>query len=73
MDYILQYCNFFNKGKCKLGLHGGTPHEGNCDACIKNNENNEIYAQELFLRYEKSHPESANKISGCCDSAKNYT
>lgn len=69
-------CKFRNEKTqpvCNLGMYGGMPSYKLCQQCISRNENNEEYAKELFLRYEKSHPESANKISGCCDSAKNYT
>jgi hypothetical protein len=72
MDHILIYCNFLKDGKCELGLHGGFPHAGNCTACINANENNEEYAKMLFSNYEKSHPSDKPKVSGCCDSAKNY-
>jgi hypothetical protein len=72
MDHTLLYCNFLKDGKCELGLHGGFPHTGNCIACINSNENNKEYAEKLFSNYEKSHPPTARKISGCCDSAKNY-
>ena len=73
MDHTLKSCKFNQSGKCELGFHGGNPHKGNCIACINAGENNEKFALELKLRFEKSHPSTANKISGCCDSAKNYT
>jgi hypothetical protein len=65
-------CDYYNNGTCKLGLHGGSPLKGNCLACIKSGENNEKYAKELFERYERSHPSNVARISGCCDSARNY-
>lgn len=69
-------CNFRNKKThpvCKLGMYGGMPSYKMCKMCVSNNENNEAFAEEIKKRFEQSHPSSANKISGCCDSAKNYT
>ena len=62
-----------NVNHCSIGLYGSYPSVGVCSNCIKRGENNESYAKELFSRYEKSHPPLVKKISGCCDSAKNYT
>jgi hypothetical protein len=36
-------------------------------------ENTLEFAQALKARAEQSHPSSQRKISGCCDSAQNYT
>jgi len=72
MDHISKSCKFHKDGKCELGLHGGTPHEGNCIACINAGENNKEYAEKLFARYNQTHPTSVKRISGCCDSALNY-
>jgi hypothetical protein len=58
---------------CALGLYGGKPFVGNCRACITNGENTPEFAQALNARAEQSHPSSQRKISGCCDSARNYT
>jgi hypothetical protein len=69
-------CNFRNEKTqpvCGLRMYGGMPSYKMCERCISNNQNNEHYAKELFLRHEKSHPTSAKRISGCCDSAKNYS
>ena len=69
-------CNFRNSIShpvCKLGLYGGMPSLKSCERCIDNKENNEAFAEEINKRAEKSHPSSVNKVSGCCDSAKNYT
>ena len=57
---------------CKIGMYGGHPYIGNCIACIRDNQNNPEYANELARMSRKSHPESAGKVSGCCDSALNY-
>ena len=73
MDHTLKSCKFNKAGKCELGFHGGNPYEGNCIACMNAGENNEQFALEFKLRLERSHPSTANKVSGCCDSAKNYT
>lgn len=54
---------------CSLGLHGGRPYIGECNACISKGQNNEQFANELKARRARSHPESAEKISGCCDRA----
>jgi hypothetical protein len=68
-------CDFWSKihPVCKLGLYGGMPSHKICERCISNNENNEAFAKELFAKAEQAHPSTAPKISGCCDSAKNYT
>ncbi len=57
---------------CGLGLYGGKPWAGNCINCIEKGQNNETYAKELFAKAERSHPSSAPRVSGCCDSARNY-
>jgi hypothetical protein len=57
---------------CALGLYGGRPYLGNCNTCIQSGQNTEDYAKTLFDKAERSHPSSKAKISGCCDSAKNY-
>jgi hypothetical protein len=68
-------CKFWSKSHpvCNLGLYGGMPSYKMCEKCVSNNENNEIFAEEIKKRLKQSHPSSTNKISGCCDSAKNYT
>lgn len=58
---------------CKIGMYGGHPYIGNCISCIKENQNNKEYAKKLIETLERSHPSTASKVSGCCDSAKNYT
>jgi hypothetical protein len=57
---------------CSLGLYGGHPWLGNCKLCIERGQNNEEYAKELFSKAERSHPSGVARISGCCDSARNY-
>ena len=57
---------------CALGLYGGKPSHGTCARCIERGENTPEFAANLFARTEKTHPSSQRKISGCCDSAKNY-
>jgi hypothetical protein len=57
---------------CGLGLYGGKPSHGTCNRCIERGENNEAFAAELAARAERSHPSTAKRVSGCCDSAKNY-
>jgi hypothetical protein len=57
---------------CKIGMYGGHPYIGNCVSCIRNNQNNPEYANEIAIKHRKSHPENAGKVSGCCDSALNY-
>jgi hypothetical protein len=56
---------------CALGLYGGRPYLGNCVACIKSNQNNEEYVKTLRERELISHPPTAKRASGCCDSALN--
>jgi hypothetical protein len=63
-------CEHYENG-CKLGLHGGKPLAGNCEACLAAHENNQEYATALFAAYERSHPPNVLKVSGCCDSALN--
>jgi hypothetical protein len=57
---------------CALGMYGGKPSHGICKVCIEKGQNNEEYAKELFAKAERSHPSSAPRVSGCCDSARNY-
>jgi hypothetical protein len=58
---------------CGIGLYGGKPSHGTCSRCIERGENTLEFAQALNARAEQSHPSSQRKISGCCDSARNYT
>jgi hypothetical protein len=57
---------------CGLGLYGGKPSHGTCQQCIAKNQNNPQHAAELAARAERSHPSTAKRVSGCCDSARNY-
>jgi hypothetical protein len=57
---------------CNLGMYGGKSSHGTCKVCIEKGQNNEAYAKELFAKAERSHPSSAPRVSGCCDSARNY-
>jgi hypothetical protein len=57
---------------CALGLYGGKPSHGTCKLCIERGQNNEEYAKELFAKAERTHPSNRARISGCCDSARNY-
>jgi hypothetical protein len=57
---------------CALGMYGGRPSHGTCNRCIERNQNNPQHAAELAARAERSHPSTAKRVSGCCDSAKNY-
>jgi len=57
---------------CGLGLYGGKPSHGTCAQCMAKGENTPEFAQALSSRFEQSHPSSQRKISGCCDSARNY-
>jgi hypothetical protein len=54
-------------------MYGGFVTFGICNSCISKKQNNKEYANEIFAKYEKTHPSTASKVSGCCDSAKNYT
>jgi hypothetical protein len=67
-------CSFWSKSHpiCKLGMYGGMPSKGICERCIERGQNNEEYAKELFAKAERSHPSGVARISGCCDSARNY-
>jgi hypothetical protein len=57
---------------CALNLYGGKPSHGTCAQCIAKGQNNEAHARELFAKAERTHPSSRARISGCCDSARNY-
>jgi hypothetical protein len=72
---ICQNITAFSKefNYCKLGLYGGKPSHGTCAYCIERGENNEEFAKELFAKSEKTHPSNQPRVTGCCDSAKNYT
>jgi hypothetical protein len=67
-------CEFFSKSHpvCKLGMYGGMPSHKICLHCIESGQNNQEYAEELAARAERSHPSTAKRVSGCCDSARNY-
>ena len=59
------------RGKCALGLFDGTPWLGNCLACIKANENNEMFANEVLssLANAGAQPRAEGaqpKRTGCC-------
>jgi hypothetical protein len=57
---------------CGLGMYGGKPSHGTCKLCIERGQNNPQHAAELAARAERSHPSTAKRASGCCDSARNY-
>jgi hypothetical protein len=57
---------------CSLGFYGGEPDDEACRLCIELGQNNVRHAIELAARAERSHPSTAKRVSGCCDSAKNY-
>jgi len=57
---------------CALGLYGGKPSHGTCQVCIAKGQNTPEYAKQLFEKAERTHPSTAPRVSGCCDSARNY-
>jgi len=61
-----------NLGLCGLGYYGGKVTVGTCNQCIERGQNNPQHAAELAARAERSHPSTAKRVSGCCDSARNY-
>jgi hypothetical protein len=65
-------CDFYIFGKCALKFYGGTPTQNDCKKCINARQNNLKHFFELAARAERSHPSTAKRVSGCCDSAKNY-
>jgi hypothetical protein len=65
-------CKFLLNSKCLIGWYGGNPTEKNCHFCIASERNNENAKAASDLLLEKSHPSDKPRISGCCDSAKNY-
>lgn len=56
---------------CGLGFYGGKVTDGTCRRCVGKNQNNVAYQQELKAIHERSHPSTARRVSGCCDSALN--
>jgi hypothetical protein len=72
------FCEYQSEGKsknqftCSIGLYGGVPYIGNCLNCVDKKQNNESYAKELFVNVGRTHPSNRTRISGCCDSARNY-
>jgi hypothetical protein len=60
------------RGMCNLRLYGGKVTWGVCNRCIERGENTPEFAAQLAERSERSHPATAARVSGCCDSAKNY-
>jgi hypothetical protein len=56
---------------CAIGLYGSKPSHGTCKLCIERGQNTPQHAAELATRAERSHPPTARKVSGCCDSALN--
>jgi hypothetical protein len=64
-------CEYLNNG-CKLGWYGGNPTIQNCKTCIaaeRNSKESKIKSDFISII---SHPPTARKVSGCCDSARNY-
>jgi hypothetical protein len=57
---------------CHLGLYGGRVTDSGCLTCIEKGQNNKEYKQQLFEKAKRSHPSGVARISGCCDSARNY-
>lgn len=64
-------CEFLTKEKnfniCGLEMYGGRPSMGICLLCMERGENTREFAQNLFEREKKAHPEGVPKVSGCCD------
>ena len=56
---------------CALGMYGSKPSHGTCKLCIERGQNTPQHAAELAARAERSHPPTAKRVSGCCDSALN--
>jgi len=70
-------CKYFHKTKsgistCLLGWFGGRPEKTDCEVCISKKQNNREARLAADARAERSHPSTAKRVSGCCDSAKNY-
>jgi hypothetical protein len=56
---------------CSINRYGGRPHAIACQQCIANGENTEEFSRKLAAILERSHPSTARRVSGCCDSALN--
>ena len=65
-------CKFLSDNKCSLGWYGGNPTEKNCLYCMAANRNNEEAKKISDAKAERTHPSNRARISGCCDSARNY-
>jgi hypothetical protein len=63
-------CIHLNQG-CELGWYGGKPTIQNCKVCIAAERNNPDAKKISDARAERTHPSSAPRVSGCCDSALN--
>lgn len=67
-----QYASIQKDGiSCSIGVYGGKPKEEHCLRCISRGDNNPEFAAKLASLQKTTHPESAPKVSGCCDSAEN--
>jgi hypothetical protein len=64
-------CQWFQTQNCLLGFYGSNPQAIHCALCISNRENTPEFAAILKERMERSHPPTARRVSGCCDSALN--
>ena len=54
------------QGACALGLYGGKPWVGNCQACMTAGENSADFAAALFARAERTHPADHRGLPDCC-------
>ena len=57
---------------CALGWYGGKPYLGNGRSCIAAGHNTPEAKAEADAKAERTHPSTRARISGCCDSARNY-
>ena len=68
-------CEFLAKprksmvGVCSLGLYGGRPTVTECQRCLSAGENNPDTKAAADQLANRTHPLTANRISGCCDRA----
>ena len=56
---------------CSLGWYGGKPWLGNCLACIAAAENTPEAKTAFDATQHKAHPPHRQRVSGCCDDARN--
>jgi len=58
-----------NLALCELNYYGGMVTIGNCNQCIKMNQNTPEAKAAFDAKGERTHPSNRKRIQGCCDRA----